>query len=237
MDDKTTLEDLLKLELHKYEEEVKNIVDKAVKEMSMEKVLKELHNTWDTLEFDKELHERTKLYVLKISEETIETLEDHQVCTVEISHLILRILRKTNIDERLLLQVQLQNMLASKYVAFFLDEVMDWQRKLNNADATISAWFDVQRTWMHLESIFIGSEDIRSQLPEESKRFEKIDKDFKVIFDSFAQRTCVVFILYRSFLEKKKRSLFLLSNSPLKFSVTGSVEGNVEQFEYSQIDE
>jgi len=80
MDDKTTLEDLLKLELHKYEEEVKNIVDKAVKEMSMEKVLKELHNTWDTLEFGKETHERTKLNVLKISEETIEMLEENQVC-------------------------------------------------------------------------------------------------------------------------------------------------------------
>lgn len=80
MDDKTTLEDLLKLELHKYEEEVKNIVDKAVKEMSMEKVLKELHNTWDTFEFDKEVHERTKLNVLKISEETIEMLEENQVC-------------------------------------------------------------------------------------------------------------------------------------------------------------
>lgn len=80
MDDKTTLEDLLKLELHKYEEEVKNTVDKAVKEMSMEKVLKELHNTWDTLEFVKETHERTKLSVLKISEETIEMLEENQVC-------------------------------------------------------------------------------------------------------------------------------------------------------------
>lgn len=82
MDDKTTLEDLLKLELHKYEEEVKNTVDKAVKEMSMEKVLKELHNTWDTLEFSKEMHERTKLNVLKISEGMIETLEENQVYTL-----------------------------------------------------------------------------------------------------------------------------------------------------------
>lgn len=75
-------------------------------------------------------------------------------------------------------------MLDSKYVAYFLDEVMDWRKKLNNADATINAWFQVQRTWMYLESIFIGSEDIRSQLPEETKRFEKIDKDFKVIINS-----------------------------------------------------
>lgn len=79
MTDTTTLEDLLKLQLHKYEEEVKNIVAKSVKEMAMEKVLKELHDTWSTLEFDKELHERTKLYVLRIDEQTIEILEENQV--------------------------------------------------------------------------------------------------------------------------------------------------------------
>ncbi len=38
MDEGTTLADLLTLNLHEYEEEVRNIVDKAVKEMSMEKV-------------------------------------------------------------------------------------------------------------------------------------------------------------------------------------------------------
>lgn len=79
MDEKTTLEDLLKLELHKYEEEVKNTVDKAVKEMAMEKTLSELKNTWANLEFDKDVHERTGMKVLKIDEETIEILEDNQV--------------------------------------------------------------------------------------------------------------------------------------------------------------
>lgn len=38
MDCNTTLADLLALNLHECEDEVKNIVDKAVKEMSMEKV-------------------------------------------------------------------------------------------------------------------------------------------------------------------------------------------------------
>ncbi|XP_054000578.1 dynein beta chain, ciliary-like [Hylaeus anthracinus] len=153
MTDNTTLDDLLKLQLHKYEEEVKNIVAKSVKEMAMEKVLKELHDTWSSLEFQKEPHERTKLSVLKIDEETIEILEDNQV--------------------------QLQNMLSSKYVGYFLQDVLDWQKKLSTADSVINAWFEVQRAWIHLESIFIGSEDIRSQLPEDSKRFEKIDRDFK----------------------------------------------------------
>ncbi|XP_053593671.1 dynein beta chain, ciliary [Microplitis demolitor] len=153
MTDKTTLEDLLKLELHKYEEEVKNTVDKAVKEMAMEKIIKELTNTWANLEFDKEFHERSKLNTLKISEETIEILEDNQV--------------------------QLQNMMNSKSIGYFVEMVNDWRKKLSNADAIINIWFDVQRAWIHLESIFIDSEDIRKQLPEDTKRFEIIDRDFK----------------------------------------------------------
>lgn len=77
-------------------------------------------------------------------------------------------------------QVQLQTLMTSKYLSHFLQEVTSWQRKLSTADSVIAIWFEVQRTWSHLESIFIGSEDIRKQLPEDSKRFDSIDKDFKV---------------------------------------------------------
>ncbi len=40
MTDETNLSDLLALNLHKFEDEVRNIVDKATKELSMEKTLK-----------------------------------------------------------------------------------------------------------------------------------------------------------------------------------------------------
>lgn len=40
MSEKTTFEDLLLLNLHEYEDEVRGIVDKAVKESTMEKVRK-----------------------------------------------------------------------------------------------------------------------------------------------------------------------------------------------------
>jgi len=79
LNDKTTLSDLLSLNLHKYEDEVKNIVDKAVKEMSMEKVLKELNTTWTAMEFEHIKHPRTGTTLLQTSEELIETLEDNQV--------------------------------------------------------------------------------------------------------------------------------------------------------------
>uniref|UniRef100_A0A8C5XER9 Dynein axonemal heavy chain 9 n=1 Tax=Microcebus murinus TaxID=30608 RepID=A0A8C5XER9_MICMU len=153
MDKDTTLAHLLQLQLHRFEDEVRGIVDKAVKEMGMEKTLKELQTTWAGMEFQYEPHQRTSVPLLRSDEDLIEVLEDNQV--------------------------QLQNLMMSKYVAFFLEEVSGWQKKLSTADAVISIWFEVQRTWTHLESIFIGSEDIRAQLPQDSKRFEVIDADFK----------------------------------------------------------
>lgn len=92
------------------------------------------------MQFHYEPHHRTKVPLLCTDAELIETLEDNQV--------------------------QLQNLMSSKYIAHFLDEVSSWQSKLSVADSVISIWFEVQRTWTHLESIFIGSEDIRSQMPE-----------------------------------------------------------------------
>ena len=155
MSAETNLADLLKLNLHNFEDEVRGIVDKATKELNMEKILKELDVTWSQMEFEHEPHPRTSITLLKSSEELIETLEDNQV--------------------------QLQNMMTSKYIAFFLEEVSTWQKRLSTADSVITIWFEVQRTWSHLESIFIGSEDIRSQLPEDSKLFDGIDEDFKAL--------------------------------------------------------
>ncbi|XP_028130568.2 dynein beta chain, ciliary-like [Diabrotica virgifera virgifera] len=166
MTDETTLRDLLALNLHEYEEDVKTIVDKSVKEMAMEKVLKELNATWNVMEFEFDTHERTKLRILRIGEEIVETLEENQVA--------------------------LQNMMTSKFIDFFLDEVSEWQKKLSNADQVINVYFEVQRKWMYLESIFIGSEDIRNQLPEDSRRFDKIDREFKEVLKDLSSTANIV---------------------------------------------
>ncbi len=54
-----SLADLLSLNLHSFEDEVHNIVDKAIKEMAMERMLKELEITWSAMEFQHEPHSRT----------------------------------------------------------------------------------------------------------------------------------------------------------------------------------
>ncbi|NXP09467.1 DYH17 protein, partial [Thinocorus orbignyianus] len=184
MSNDTTLADLLQLNLHKFEDEVHGIVDKALKESGMEKVLNTLDTTWATMEFEHEPHARTGLMLLKSDEVLIETLEDNQV--------------------------QLQNLMASKYLAFFLQEVSGWQRKLSTADSVISIWFEVQRTWSHLESIFIGSEDIRRQLPEDSQHFDAIDEDFKELMAKVVKTPNVIIAtnrpgLYNRLEELQKR--------------------------------
>ncbi|KAJ3158178.1 hypothetical protein HDU86_003133 [Geranomyces michiganensis] len=146
-------QDLLSLQLHKYEDDVKVIVDRATKELSMEKVLNDLSKTWGAMEFTYELHESTGTHLLKSSEELIETLEDNQV--------------------------MLQTMMTSKYVAHFEGQITKWQNVLSTVDSVITLWLEVQQTWSHLENIFMGSEDIRAQLPEDSKRFDSIDAAYK----------------------------------------------------------
>jgi dynein heavy chain len=74
-----TLTKLLELNLHKYEDEVKTIVDKSVKEMSMEKSLKEFTEIWANMEFKYESHPCLNIKLLKCTEDVIEKLEDNQV--------------------------------------------------------------------------------------------------------------------------------------------------------------
>ena len=62
----------------------------------------------------------------------------------------------------------------------FLEQVTLWQRKLGTVDVVLATWSDVQRKWQALESIFVGSADIRVQLPGDSARFDALNVDFKV---------------------------------------------------------
>ncbi|XP_039198067.1 dynein heavy chain 11, axonemal isoform X1 [Crotalus tigris] len=156
----TTLANLLALNLHNVEDDVRNIVDKAVKELGIEKILIEISQTWAAMEFSYEEHFGTSISLLKIDEQLFETLDNNQV--------------------------QLQTVLQSKYVEYFIEQVLTWQKNLNVADSVIYIWMEVQRTWSHLESIFIGSDDIREQLPEDSKRFDCIDVDFKGLMNDSA---------------------------------------------------
>ncbi|XP_061694561.1 dynein axonemal heavy chain 11 [Syngnathoides biaculeatus] len=166
MGEETTLGNLLELQLHHVEDEVKNIVDKAMKEMAIEKVLSEIKQTWSVMSLSYDTHSSTGIPVLKADENMIETLEDNQV--------------------------QLQNILMSKYVEYFQPEVSIWQRKLMVADVVTSLWMSVQKTWAHLNSIFTNSRDIRSQLASDAEHFWGIHNDFQSLMSEVVQNSNVL---------------------------------------------
>ncbi|XP_051263753.1 dynein axonemal heavy chain 11 isoform X2 [Dicentrarchus labrax] len=164
--DSTTLGDLLGLQLHSLEDEVRNIVDKAVKEMAIEKVVTQIGQTWASMELSYEEHYQTSVPLLKCGEELIETLEDHQV--------------------------QLQGIFQSKHVDHFLFQVVELQKQLTVADSVLMVWMEVQRTWAYLESIFKGCDDICQQLPADAHRFQAIDAEFQELMLDSAKTKNVI---------------------------------------------
>ena len=166
MTEDTKFADLLKLNLHNFEDDVSNIVDKACKELAMEKLIRELEQQWNDMDFIKEVHKRTKCNLLRASEDMIELLEENQV--------------------------QLQNMMTSKYIGYFLKEISEWQEILGIVDIVTTLLMDTQRTWCHLESIFIGSDDIRMQLPQESIIFDEANQHFQALMKRISSTSNVI---------------------------------------------
>ena len=145
------LNDILEKNLIKYTEDITEVVDGASNEVRMETALADLKKIWAEMEFQyKPMDGFPDLLVLYVPEELVSTLEENQVAV--------------------------QNYLSSKNISFFKQTLTDWQDKLMAVDRVLNVWQEVQYRWTHLRPIFIGSEDIRKQLPKQSESFENIDK-------------------------------------------------------------
>jgi len=157
VDARFTLGTLLDLGLHHFEDQVADIVDRAKKEEGIEKQLNKIKDVWagQQLEF-------------------VPYAEVADVFQVQASDELREILEADNLT--------LQVLASGKYVQGnpkFVEIVTLWQRQLGTVTSVLEVWLEVQNKWQNLESIFIGSQDIRVQLPEDSKRFDAINSDFK----------------------------------------------------------
>ena len=162
-----SMEDLIQLNLQNYEDDVLEVVETASKELKIDRKLKIIEQTWAGLALDFVQFKDSEVSVIKISEEIIEELEAHQM--------------------------ELQTMIGmGKFVAFFRNRVSGWQTVLGNVEMCLKQWSSVTKQWAGLEAIFLGSADIRRQLPEDTKRFEAIDQQFKDLQKEAVLETNVV---------------------------------------------
>ncbi|XP_026191394.1 dynein beta chain, ciliary [Cyclospora cayetanensis] len=147
------LQDLMNLNLHERAADVSEIVVLAQKEARIDKKLAEITNTWRKTMLEFSLAREDTPLLLPI-DDIVEVLEQHSV--------------------------DLMTMISQGAVIDFCrSSVEEWQSKLRIVDNVLTVWMEVQRKWERLQPIFMQSDDIRSQLPEESKRFECADGEWR----------------------------------------------------------
>ena len=153
-----TLGSLFEMNLSSFEEAIMEICSGAIKELNIENGISAIADTWRVQRFEvvkymKGTQERG--LVLRSTDEIQQTLEDQTM--------------------------NLSSMMSSRFVAPFLELTQKWEKLMSTISEVIEVWMKVQSKWMYLEAIFVGSEDIRLQLPEEAKRFDRIHNAFKKV--------------------------------------------------------
>lgn len=145
------LDDILRLKLYKLKPEVEEIVDIAQKQFKIDKKLRIIESNWAKQIFTFDTYKEN--YIFAPLDEMIEILDANSL--------------------------DLMGMKAQgKYVEYFINTVEDWREKLGRVDVVVNEWLKVQKNWRILVNIFVGSEDIRQQLPEDTKVFETVHGEF-----------------------------------------------------------
>eukprot|EP01032_Pedospumella_encystans_P015170 gene15170-17374_t len=148
------LKDLLDLSLHKHANEVDEITEKASKEAKHEDTLAALEATWSTVNYTSTFYKDSDVPLLKLEDDIVEQLESDQMAV--------------------------QSIVGSRY-GHFKKEASEWQRTLGMVSDVSQLLTEIQRTWSYLEPLFIGSEEVRKELPEDANRFQQIDTQVKSI--------------------------------------------------------
>jgi len=148
---------LLSLDLVRYANDVEEICDRASKEEKMEISLGHIESRWSSIVFTMNAYRKQgsdeDIPLLGIGEEDYEALENDQLAV--------------------------QSMLASRFVGQFQQQVNSWQTALFNVNEVFLLLSDIQRTWSYLEPLFIHSDEVKRELPEDATRFAAIDLDVR----------------------------------------------------------
>jgi len=158
--DDFTLEKVFTLGLDQYSSVINNISSFSSKELMIEKSLDSISETWTAMNMDL-IKYKAEMYKVRNTDDLFQALEDNQVT--------------------------LSTMKASRYAVPFMQQIEHWERTLSHISETMEALLQVQRSWMYLENIFIGSDDIRRQLPAETSMFDAVNTSWKFVMDQLVE--------------------------------------------------
>eukprot|EP01012_Entosiphon_sulcatum_P032728 TRINITY_DN4157_c0_g3_i1.p1 TRINITY_DN4157_c0_g3~~TRINITY_DN4157_c0_g3_i1.p1 ORF type:complete len:4135 (-),score=940.22 TRINITY_DN4157_c0_g3_i1:62-12466(-) len=148
-----TLEGLRAWKIFDYRQLIEEQSTIATGEANLQQTLDKIKGLWDETAFETKNHrDQRDTYILGGVDDILQQLEDHQVT--------------------------IQTCLASRFVAGIRPRVEEWDRRLGLVYDVIDEWVSCQKNWLYLEYIF-SSEDIKRQLPEESRKFAIVNQDFR----------------------------------------------------------
>nr|CAD7259657.1 unnamed protein product [Timema shepardi] len=156
-DPQATLSDMIEIGLPKFITKLEEISVAASKEYALERNLRKMKEEWDNIQFECVAYRDTGVEILSAVDDIQVMLDDHIL--------------------------KAQTMRGSPYVKAFEAEMQLWEAKLISMQDILDSWLQCQVTWLYLEPIF-SSEDIMRQMPDESKKFRNVDKQWRAIMNN-----------------------------------------------------
>eukprot|EP00466_Bigelowiella_natans_P011733 jgi/Bigna1/49976/estExt_Genewise1.C_620014 len=159
---------LFAMKLHRFKDQILEMVAASRGEAGIEKSLQEISVYWKKVFFTLRPYKENpaKGYLLDDPADICMQIEDNSMT--------------------------LAGMSASPFAGAHSRALRQWEGDLNLVNECISAWKTVQMKWTYLEGIFMDSDDIRMQLPKAAKKFEKVNASFKKIMIETKQNPNVI---------------------------------------------
>ena len=177
-----TLQQVFDLQLQEYNDKVEEIATEARNEAAHDATIQSIEHTWKTTNFPMGRYKRgveEKSFVITNCDEIKEKIDDQLTDLSKLSN--------------------------SRYAGPFMERIRRLDKQLNVISDCIDLWLVVQRKWQYLESIFVGSEDIRIMLKDEVKRFDRTDKSFRKLMENTYKNPNVLTSCYVSDINPEER--------------------------------
>ena len=170
-----TIGELWRLDLNKYHKIIDALLEQAGGEFVLEDMLRKIKEHWQAYELDL-VRYQNKCKLIKGWDDLF-----------------------TEVDEHL---GSLSSMKLSPHFKNFEEEINPWNERLQKISIIFNIWIEVQKKWVYLEGIFMGSGEIKTQLANEYNKFKGIDNEFTTLMKKVAAKPKMMEVITTPNLQK-----------------------------------